>query len=128
VRSAFCSLLLLLVYKLLNITVGSFSFVASEVIFFQQKPVLKEVMEAVEEMAERVYGPRKKKGGKRKTGKSPLGQPLRPALTGQEPIEEQDGTGNQHQHSQSQEEVGEPTNGLFAHNLARISNDHDKDD
>jgi uncharacterized protein len=28
------------------------------VIFFQQKPVMKEVMETVENMARRIYGPR----------------------------------------------------------------------
>ena len=71
VRAANCAHLLLLVYKGLNITEGAFQDVASEVIFFQQKPVLKEVMEAVEGMAERVYGPRRKKGERRKTGKSP---------------------------------------------------------
>jgi len=31
------------------------------VIFFPRKPVVREVMEAVEAMAERVYGPRKKR-------------------------------------------------------------------
>ncbi len=70
VRAANCAHLLLLVYKGLNITEDAFSDVASEVIFFAQKPVLKEVMEAVEGMAERVYGPRKKREGRRKTGKS----------------------------------------------------------
>jgi len=39
---------------------------ASEVIFFQQKPVLKEVMETVEAMAERIYGPRLKRAKRRK--------------------------------------------------------------
>ncbi len=61
VRAANCEHLLLLVYEGLKITEEAFQDVASEVIFFQQKPVLKEVMETVEEMAERVYGPRAKR-------------------------------------------------------------------
>ena len=52
VRAANCQHLLLLVYKGLNVTEDAFQDVASEVIFFQQKPVLKEVMETVEKMAE----------------------------------------------------------------------------
>lgn len=67
VRAANCSHLLLLVYKGLNVTEEAFQDTASEVIFFQQKPVLKEIMETVEEMAERLYGPRVK----RKRTKSP---------------------------------------------------------
>jgi uncharacterized protein len=61
VRAAQCAHLLLLVYKGLNVTEEAFQDVASEVIFFQHKPVLKEVMETVETMAERVYGPRRKR-------------------------------------------------------------------
>ena len=61
VRAAQCAHLLLLVYNGLNLTEEAFQDVASEVIFFQQKPVLKEVMETVETMAERVYGPRRKR-------------------------------------------------------------------
>jgi predicted nuclease of restriction endonuclease-like RecB superfamily len=60
VRAANCAHLLLLVYKGLNVTEEDFSDSASEVIFFQQKPVIKEVMEAAESMAERLYGPRPK--------------------------------------------------------------------
>jgi predicted nuclease of restriction endonuclease-like RecB superfamily len=60
VRAANCAQLLLLVYQGLKITEEAFQDVASEVIFFQQKPVLKEVMETVEKMAERLYGPRVK--------------------------------------------------------------------
>ena len=60
VRAANCRHLLLLVYQGLKITEDAFSDSGSEVIFFQQKPVLKEVMETVEEMAERLYGPRPK--------------------------------------------------------------------
>jgi predicted nuclease of restriction endonuclease-like RecB superfamily len=58
VRAANCAHLLLLVYKGLNVTEEDFGETASEVIFFQQKPVMKEVMEIVETMAERLYGPR----------------------------------------------------------------------
>jgi predicted nuclease of restriction endonuclease-like RecB superfamily len=60
VRAANCSHLLLLVYDGLKITSEAFEGVSSEVIFFKQKPVLKEVMETVEAMAERLYGPRQK--------------------------------------------------------------------
>jgi uncharacterized protein len=60
VHAANCAHLLLLVYKGLNVTEEVFQDTASQVIFFQQKPVLKEVMETVEEMAERIYGPRTK--------------------------------------------------------------------
>src|SRR6202008_1783711 len=60
VRAANCEHLLLLVYKGLKVTEEAFQDTASEVIFFQQKPVLKEVMERVEAMAERVYGMRGK--------------------------------------------------------------------
>jgi predicted nuclease of restriction endonuclease-like RecB superfamily len=67
VRAANCDHLLLLVYKGLKVTDEAFRDVASEVIFFQQKPVLKDVMEAVERMAERVYGKRKSKRKKQVT-------------------------------------------------------------
>lgn len=73
VHAAHCAHLLLLVYKGLNVTEEAFQDAASQVIFFQQKPVLKEVMETVEEMAERIYGPRQKhghRGKKRSTVKS----------------------------------------------------------
>jgi predicted nuclease of restriction endonuclease-like RecB superfamily len=60
VRAANCAHLLLLVYKGLNVTEEAFQDAASEVLFFQQKPVLKEVMETVEAMADRIYGPRQK--------------------------------------------------------------------
>ncbi len=60
VRAANCAHLLLLVYEGLNITEEAFRDTAGEVIFFKQKPVLKEVMRTIEEMAEHVYGPRRK--------------------------------------------------------------------
>lgn len=66
VRAAHCEHLLLLVYRGLKIADDAFQDTASEVIFFSQKPVLKEVMEVVEEMAERLYGPRRKSGKRMK--------------------------------------------------------------
>ncbi len=60
VRAANCAHLLLLVYQGLNVTQDAFDGTASEVIFFQQKPVLKEVMETIEAMADRLYGPYQK--------------------------------------------------------------------
>ena len=59
VRAAQCAHLLLLVYHGLNVTEEAFQDVESSVIFFHHKPVLKEVMETVATMAERVYGPRR---------------------------------------------------------------------
>jgi uncharacterized protein len=61
VRAANCAHLLLLVYQGLKITEDAFQDVASEVIFFQHSPILKEVMERVEKMAEYLYGPRVKR-------------------------------------------------------------------
>ena len=66
VRAANCAHLLLLVYQGLNVTEDAFEGSASEVIFFQNKPVLKEVMETVEAMATRIYGPRPKRRRKKK--------------------------------------------------------------
>src|SRR3989442_291179 len=68
VRAANCATLLLLVYQGLKITDDAFQDVASEVIFFKQKPVLKEVMDTVEAMAERVYGPRSQPKRKKRSG------------------------------------------------------------
>jgi uncharacterized protein len=48
------------------VTEDAFEGSASEVIFFQNKPVLKEVMETVEAMANRIYGPRPKRKRKKK--------------------------------------------------------------
>jgi hypothetical protein len=71
VRAARCEHLLLLVYQGLKIADDAFEDTASEVIFFSQKPVLKEVMETVEEMAERIYGPRIKLERKSKRRRTP---------------------------------------------------------
>jgi len=67
VRAAHCAHLLLLVYKGLNIAEEAFQDVPSEVLFFQQKPVLKEVMGTIEKIAEKIYGPPEKR--KRSTKK-----------------------------------------------------------
>ena len=69
VRAAHCSHLLLLVYEGLNLAPDAFQDTESEVIFFQRKPVVREVMEAVEAMAERVYGPRRKREKKKRERK-----------------------------------------------------------
>ena len=61
VRAAHCEHLLLLVYEGLNLAPDAFQDTESEVLFFQRKPVVREVMEAVETMAERVYGARVKR-------------------------------------------------------------------
>lgn len=57
VHAANCAHLLLLVYKGLNVTEEDFQGVTSEVLFFPNKPVMKDVMAMVEEMAQRLYGP-----------------------------------------------------------------------
>jgi uncharacterized protein len=58
VRAAQCRNLLLLVYQGLKLTQDAFRETVSEAIFFQQKPIIKDVMGAVEALAERLYGPR----------------------------------------------------------------------
>jgi hypothetical protein len=63
VRAAQCKNLLLLVYQGLKLTPDAFRETVSEVIFFQQKPVIKDVMGAVEALAERLYGPRQRSKG-----------------------------------------------------------------
>ena len=57
VRAAQCSHLLLLVSDYLNLTDQDFEDSPSEVLFFHEKPVLKDVMATVEAIALRVYGP-----------------------------------------------------------------------
>ncbi|MBV9228438.1 MAG: DUF790 family protein [Chloroflexi bacterium] len=74
VRAAQCHHLLLLVYEGVNLTPDKLQDVPGEVLYFKQKPILKDVMSAVETMAMRVYGPppkperakrRKRKGEKK---------------------------------------------------------------
>jgi uncharacterized protein len=56
VRAAHCHHLLLLVYERVNLAAERLRDVPGEVVYFKQKPVLKEVMGAVQALAERVYG------------------------------------------------------------------------
>jgi hypothetical protein len=70
VREAQCHNLLLLVYQGLKLTPDAFRETVSEVIFFQQKPVIKEVMGTVEALAERLYGPRQTHKGKKTASSS----------------------------------------------------------
>ena len=67
VREAQCTHLLLLVSAHLNLTDQSFEGSLSEVLFFHEKPVLKDVMAAVDDIALRVYGPPPKKVRKRRS-------------------------------------------------------------
>jgi len=69
VRAAQCSHLLLLVSDRLNLTDQTFEDAPSEVLFFHEKPVLKDVMAAVEAIALRVYGPAPQRVRKRTTRK-----------------------------------------------------------
>ncbi len=55
VRAAQCHHLLLLVYEHINLAPEALKDIPGEVVYFKQKPVLKEVMAAVEAMAARVY-------------------------------------------------------------------------
>ncbi len=71
VRAAKCAHLLLLVYEGLNITEEDFEDVPGEVLFFCNKPVLKTVLDTVEAMAERVYGPRPVQKKNKKTQGKP---------------------------------------------------------
>lgn len=57
VKAAQCPNLLLLVYENLKVTRQDFQGAEGEILFFKQKPVMKDVMEAVERLAQRVYGP-----------------------------------------------------------------------
>jgi predicted nuclease of restriction endonuclease-like RecB superfamily len=56
VRAAGCQHLLLLVYDGVNLSAERLRDVPGEVLYFKQKPVLKEVISAVDALAERVYG------------------------------------------------------------------------
>lgn len=56
VRAAQCHHLLLLVYEGINLSPEKLQDVPGEVLYFKNKPVLKEVMDAVDRIAERVYG------------------------------------------------------------------------
>jgi uncharacterized protein len=57
VQAAQCPNLLLLVYESLKVTREDFGPLPGELLFFKEKPVIKDVMAAVEALAEKVYGP-----------------------------------------------------------------------
>lgn len=61
VKAANCPNLLLLIYEDLKVTREDFQGAQGDLLFFKQKPVIKDVMEAVERLAESVYGPLAKK-------------------------------------------------------------------
>jgi predicted nuclease of restriction endonuclease-like RecB superfamily len=61
VQAAQCPNLLLLVYENLKVTQQDFGKIPGEILFFKEKPVIKEVMAAVEALAEKVYGPLEKR-------------------------------------------------------------------
>lgn len=60
-RAANCRHLLLVVFEGLNVTTEDFRGVEGDVLFFKNKPVLKDIMNAIETLADRVYGPRPKR-------------------------------------------------------------------
>lgn len=65
VRAAQCPNLLLLVYENLKVTREDFGPIPGELLFFKEKPVIKDIMNAVEALAERLYGPLAKPEKKR---------------------------------------------------------------
>lgn len=68
-RAAQCQHMLLLVYEHVNLAPEALQDVPGEVIYFKQKPVMKEVMAAVEALAKRVYPPPVKGPAKKKRKK-----------------------------------------------------------
>jgi hypothetical protein len=60
-----------LVYAGLSITEAAFEGSTSEVIFFRTKPVLKTVLDTVDSIAERLYGPHPNYGKNGKTQHNP---------------------------------------------------------
>lgn len=57
VQAAQCPNLLLLVYENLKVTRQDFGKIPGELLFFKEKPVIKDVMATVEALANRLYGP-----------------------------------------------------------------------
>jgi uncharacterized protein len=57
VQAAQCPNLLLLVYEHLKVTREDFGKIPGELLFFKEKPVIKDMMAAVETLAEKLYGP-----------------------------------------------------------------------
>ncbi len=69
-RAAQCPNLLLLVYESLKVTREDFGSIPGELIFFKEKPVIKDIMAAVEALADKLYGPLEKPEKKPKPGKA----------------------------------------------------------
>ena len=65
VQAAQCPNLLLLVYENLKVTREDFGKIPGELLFFKEKPVIKDIMAAVETLAEKLYGPLPKPEKKR---------------------------------------------------------------
>lgn len=65
VQAAQCPNLLLLVYEKLKVSREDFGTIPGELLFFKEKPVIKDIMAAVEALADRLYGPLAKAGRKR---------------------------------------------------------------
>src|SRR5260370_20472354 len=86
VREAQCQNLLLLVYQGLKLTPDAFRETVSEVIFFQQKPVIKDVMGAVEALSERLYGPRPTHKGRKAASSKEDEQIIQPEQVSQPSI------------------------------------------
>lgn len=60
VQAAQCPNLLLLVYENLKVTREDFGKIQGELLFFKEKPMIKDVMATVEALAEKLYGPLEK--------------------------------------------------------------------
>jgi predicted nuclease of restriction endonuclease-like RecB superfamily len=56
-KAVHMSNLLLIVYEELKVTKEDFEGIEGDILFFKQKPVIKEIMTVVESLADRVYGP-----------------------------------------------------------------------
>ena len=57
VQAAQCPNLILLVYENLKVTREDFGKIPGELLFFKEKPVIKDIMTTVEALAEKLYGP-----------------------------------------------------------------------
>lgn len=56
-QEARCAEMLVLVYEGLGVSKEDFKGVKSQVLFFRSKPIIKEILPVIEDMAERLYGP-----------------------------------------------------------------------
>jgi hypothetical protein len=70
--------LLVLVYEGLDVSEEDFADIRSKVLFFKSKPIIKEILPVIEDMAERLYGPLPATGRRRSAGSPiPLEQMVR---------------------------------------------------